>query len=171
MAVGPNNHYAGPIPSGTSYYEVEAYLPQLGPTGYVTGNFGLSASVKYTYELDQCDEDPSGFTRVRLMWINDLGGWDSFNFVKANTEQYSKESSSYYDLSQDFSGNWSFDPYQGGELVYSSSINIERTISSDWVTEKESEFLKYLFKSPRVFAYLSTSTSEKARPVTISYLS
>jgi hypothetical protein len=167
VSVGPANHYVGTIPAATTYYEVQGYLPFVGGTGSVNGTFGLPATVKYTYRLDECDSDPSGFDRIRLIWLNDLGGWDSYNFTKANSDEMTRESESYYDLSQDFSNVWSYNPYLGGDLIHNQSLTVTRTCSTDWVTERESEFLKGLFKSPRVFAYISTSPTEQGRSVTV----
>jgi hypothetical protein len=168
LGVGPANNAYGPtLPNGTSYYKVTGYLPALGATGAVTGNIGSAATRTYRFNVNDCD-DKAGFKRIRLTWLNDVGGWDSFNFVKANTEDYEKSVQEYYVTPQDYSGVWSYDPYSGGSMPYSNTVGISRTASTDWITEEESVFLKGLFKSSRVFAYLTDSTTELARPVTVT---
>jgi len=155
------------LPTGSISYSFTAYLTATGATGQVSGTFGDQASAKYTYELNECD-DQAGFTRVRLVWLNSVGGFDYFNFIKANSEEFNKSSQSYYRSPQEYTGTWSYDPYTGGNLVYDSDIQVKRAISTDWLTEQESEFLAGLFKSTRVYAYIADSSSERGRPVSVT---
>ena len=104
------------------------------------------------------------YSRVRLSWLNDLGGRDYMNF----TVFLEKEVSTTNDAYTQEQINWSnttpvpvgvLDPsqylmLQGGTKVYNKMANTSWSIQTDWLNQAQADLLQGLQKSPQVFAYI-----------------
>ena len=99
-----------------------------------------------------------GFEPIRFTWTNPLGGRDWYTFIKRNTFTQSAERSSLYRLE----GYWSSAGYSAsqssparfGNTVFNIDLINTWTASTDWLSEAESAWLREMFASPSVFAYL-----------------
>jgi len=104
------------------------------------------------------------YRRVRLSWLNDLGGRDYLNFtqflekeVSTTADTYSQEQINWSALTPvpmgvtDPSGYLSL---QGGSKVYNKLATTSWSIETDWLTQAEVNLLEGLQKSPSVLAYI-----------------
>jgi len=107
-----------------------------------------------------------GFQPIRFTWINPLGGRDWFTFMKRNTFVQNATRASLYRLP----GYWSAasysvkdnQPSRYGATVFRMDLTNTWTASTDWLTEEESAWLREMFASPSVFAYLPDRTEPVA---------
>jgi hypothetical protein len=104
------------------------------------------------------------YPRVRLAFLNDLGGRDYWDFTVMQEESIDSSSSQFYQtevdwssttpviLSGDTTQNW----LKGGNKDYNKAIKTRWTIQSDFLSQSEVDLLKNVVKSPQVWAYLGT---------------
>lgn len=107
-----------------------------------------------------------GWEPIRFTWINPLGGRDWFTFMKRNTYVQNATRASLYKLP----GYWSAatynvqdnQPARYGATVFRMDLTNTWTASTDWLTEAQSAWLREMFASPSVFAYLPGRTQPVA---------
>lgn len=109
-------------------------------------------TAKYGFYIDEdCKHNP-----VHLYWLNQLGGWDSYSFIKKNERSIDVEKKRY----KSYLGNYNTadvsNPFDTKN--YSRALNerepITKTfinLTSDWVTESEYKWMKDLFYSKSVW--------------------
>jgi hypothetical protein len=166
----------GPQPGDT--IEIQGYLQAVSWPS--TCNFGDPVTDKVTITVKEYCESTL-YQRVRLSWLNDLGGRDYQNF----TQFLEKEVSTTNDTYSQEQVNWSdttpvpigvTDPagyltLQGGNKVYNKMANRSWTIQTDWLNQAQVDLLQGLQKSPQVFAYIhvegNTWSDYAPFPVTI----
>jgi hypothetical protein len=114
----------------------------------------LSEQICLTINDDNC----WGFEPIRFAFRNNLGGWDWYTFIKRNTFTQSAERQQLYKLPGYWSAaNWnvkSIQPARYGTTTFDVSLQNTWTASTDWLTEAESSWLRGMFASPQVIAYL-----------------
>jgi len=88
----------------------------------------------------------SKFDTIRLHWLNNLGGWDSYNFTKQSIKsmdierkQYKKMQSINYSKSDRLKTN------------YNTTIIDKLQINSDWISDDMSDWFQGLLTSPIVY--------------------
>lgn len=169
-----------------------AYVPLPGHTleiqGYNTINnepldctFNIPITQKYVANILEYCPDPL-YPRVRLSWLNDLGGRDYLNFTMFLEKEVTTTNDSYTQEQI----NWGLttpvpigvlDPseylmLQGGTKIYNKMANTSWSIQSDWLTQDQVDLLEGLQKSPQVFAYIHKDgypfSDYTPYPVTIS---
>lgn len=104
------------------------------------------------------------YPRVRLCWLNNLGGRDYFNFTVFAEESTDASSSEFYQtevdwssetpvvLSGDTTQNW----LKGGVKLYNKAVKTRWTITSDFLLQGDVDLLKNVVKSSQVWAYIGT---------------
>ena len=104
------------------------------------------------------------YPRVRLAFLNELGGRDYWDFTVFAEETIDASSGEFYQnemdwagitpvtLSGDTSQNW----MRGGTKQYNKSVRTRWTIQSDFLTQNEVDFLKNIVKSSQIWAYIGT---------------
>lgn len=109
-------------------------------------------TAKYGFYIDEdCKYNP-----VHVYWLNQLGGWDSYSFIKRNERSIDVEKKRY----KTYLGNYNTadvdTPFD--TKSYSRSLNerepITKTfinLTSDWITESEYKWMKDLFYSKSVW--------------------
>jgi hypothetical protein len=102
------------------------------------------------------------YPRVRLVWLNSLGGRDYWNFTMFAEETLDAKGLEYYQpevlwsnttpviTSGDKTQNW----LHGGNRSYNKTSTTKWTIMTDWLTQDEVNFLKETVQSPQVWAYI-----------------
>ena len=108
------------------------------------------------------DQNCWGFEPIRFTWLNNLAGRDWFTFIKRNTYTQNANRSTTYKLP----GYWSAasystkdnSPARYGTTTFRVDLTNNWTASTNWLTEAESEFLRSMFASPSVLAYLPGRT-------------
>ena len=108
---------------------------------------GTSEIRTYTRDLT-C----TGFDRYTLHFINELGGFDSFAFDLVHKINWSKEQSNYmthgYTRSED-AVTRNLTKHQ--KRSYHTQTNKSIRLTSNWITEAESIWLRELFDSPIIY--------------------
>jgi hypothetical protein len=123
---------------------------------------GVDDGVSQVITLNIDDGNCWGFQPIRFTWLNPLGGRDWYTFMKRNTFVQQASRSTLYKLP----GYWSaaaysvYDnqPARYGTTVFRNDLANSWTASTDWLTEQESAWLREMFASPSVFAYLPDRT-------------
>ena len=152
---------------GGSIYYLPTGLKNLVNGGYIdqtTANntafytvVGVDVSdVQITAKYGYYVEDDCKYNAVHLYWLNQLGGWDSYSFIKKNERSIEVEKKRFKTYTGDYNNATTDHPFE--TLTYSRSLTerepIVRTylnIQSDWITESEFRFLKDLFRSKSVW--------------------
>jgi hypothetical protein len=91
-------------------------------------------------------EPCSKFDTIRLHWLNNLGGWDSYNFTKQSIKamdierkQFKKMQSINYSKSDRLKTN------------YNTTIIDKLQINSDWISDEMADWFQGLLTSPIVY--------------------
>jgi hypothetical protein len=126
------------IDSDVSYYTMQTF------------DNGISATSEVRrYDLNH---DCTGFDRYTLHFLNELGGFDSFAFDLVHKIQWNKNVSNYkthgYTLGQD---TITRDLVKHRRRSYHTQTVKSIRLTSNWITESESVWLRELFDSPVVF--------------------
>lgn len=112
----------------------------------------VEVTAKYGFYIDEdCKYNP-----VHVYWLNQMGGWDSYSFIKKNERSIDVEKKRY----KTYLGNYNTadvtTPFDTKN--YSRSLNerepITKTfinLTSDWITESEYKWMKDLFYSKSVW--------------------
>jgi hypothetical protein len=122
------------------------------------------------------------YPRVRLSWLNDLGGRDYMNFtsflekdVSTTNDTYSQEQINWGSTTPVPVGVLDPSQYlmlQGGTKVYNKMANTSWSIQTDWLNQEQADLLQGLQKSPQVFAYIHKNGNDFSDytpyPVTIT---
>lgn len=137
--------------SGVSYYTVQLKR----------GVVSRSELVRYNIEDLSCKYD-----NKRLHFLNKLGGYDSFNFklvsksnytiekktFKKNPFQFNTRTSGDYNYYNSSTGDfYDFTEKSRGTQVYHVNTKEVENITSDWLSEEESEWLLELINSRDVY--------------------
>jgi hypothetical protein len=117
-----------------------------------------ATAMSETVCLEINDTNCWGFEPIRFTWINPLGGRDWYTFIKRNTHVQQAARTTLYKLP----GYWSAATYSNldnqparfGATPFRIDLVNTWTASTDWITEEESAWLREMFASPSVAAYL-----------------
>jgi hypothetical protein len=150
------------ISSEKNYYTVTAFRDVEGTQ---------QASIEYTVFLNgEC----SRFEFTEIHFENQLGGVDSYVFTKPNREM---QSITRVEASRPYLAD-TFGTYTGIYGGYSNfskynaqvDYNKEFTVSSDWLTDEEFEWLAQMVRSPRIWLRKAFDTDEGVRQVLVPIL-
>lgn len=110
---------------------------------------------------DTCEK----FDPVTVSFINQYGVKDYFTFTKRNTKRVTTQRNEYTRPIGSWSNtSFTIDPHERGRTVFSSSADTEMTLSTDWMSDATSEWLRELYISPSVMIY----TDGEWEPVVIT---
>ena len=150
------------FPNNGGYYTVTAFRNLAGTQ---------QASIEYTVRLtDECPR--YDFTEIHFE--NQLGGVDSYVFTKPNRErqtiQRTQASRPY--LGDNFS---IYEGVYGGYTNYSTynakiDFSKEFTVSSDWLTDDEFEWLQEMVRAPRLWLRKAFETGDGVREYLVPIL-
>jgi hypothetical protein len=172
------------IPGATNWTNCVSYTVEpIIKTDSLTTTFFFGPPTNFVKSTDCQDLYP----RIRLSWLNELGGRDYFNFTKfyektTNTQsQYWSQSvldySGKYPYGNPYTGapsNWAGTWLRGGEQSVNRTTTTSYRIQSDWVTQEQMDFLGTIAESSQVWAYLNqkqdlntSSLEDTPGPVTV----
>jgi len=168
VKTGPENlRTAGLWNSSTAYYTVQALMKASSTT---SPDPGIEGSEIVTYTIS--DECLQMYPRVRLSWLNDLGGRDYWNFTKFYEKTTNSPDSKYFQTPLNWSAtkpvattgdkteNW----LRGGNKSYNKITTEVYSIQSDWLLQNDVDLLAGLAQSPQVWAYIGDTPD----PVTVN---
>lgn len=152
----------GPSTSIVGYYTVEIYsvdwcywtangAPTDDSASTLSHYFG---DLLYSYRFNV--EDPcTNFNAITVSFINQYGVKDYFTFDRRNTKTVSTNRSNY----SKSIGSWSsvtfnIDQHQGSKTTFASDIETDLFLSSNWMSDSESQWLQELYTSPNVQAFV-----------------
>ena len=109
-------------------------------------------TAKYGYWVESdCKYNP-----VHLYWLNQMGGIDSYSFIKKNEKSIEVEKKRYKQYSGDYNNATTENPFS--TQSYSRSLTEREPIvktflnlTSNWLTESEFKYMKDLFRSKSVW--------------------
>lgn len=132
------------IPSNAAYYKVAFQDASSGT---------ISSIVTYNIVDSDCK-----YTAYRLHFLNRLGGFDSYNFTKVshNTTEIKKSQYKAPIGALTSASAFGYNKYDRGDRQYSIISKDTIKLSSDWLSEAESTWLRELVESPEI--YLDDST-------------
>jgi len=118
--------------------------------GYDTDDNELTTVYGY-YLTDDCKYNP-----VHVYWLNQMGGWDSYSFIKKNERSIEVERKRYRSYQGDFNNATSTEPYETKNYTRELTerepiVNTFINLTSDWLTESEYKYMKDLFTSKSVW--------------------
>jgi hypothetical protein len=134
---------------------------------------GQAITEKVTLNIiEECE--PALYPRVRLSWLNELGGRDYCNFtmftektIETTQQVYSQEQMQWSSLKPVQTGVT--DPIRnlgilGGDKIYNKSAKTSYKIMTDYLDQEQAALLESLQKSPQVIAYINEGNSATAAP-------
>lgn len=105
----------------------------------------------------QDTDDCSRYEKLRVKWLNDLGGWDYFTFnmvssasTKVERDQY-KITTGKFNLTSGGVYKYSEDDKERGYKTLNLKTIDTFIMSSDWIIPETGKFLQGLFTSPEVY--------------------
>jgi hypothetical protein len=109
-------------------------------------------TAKYGYWIESdCKYNP-----VHLYWLNQMGGWDSYSFIKKNERSIEVEKKRYKQYLGDYNNATTDNPFS--TEAFSRSLTEREPIvktflnlNSNWLTESEFKYMKDLFRSKSVW--------------------
>lgn len=130
-------------------------------------------SVPYYFVKDfNANENCKGVDIVRLGWVNSLGAWDYFNFNAGQTQRVENNTMRYGEIlgtsSLDSDNSYNYYNWQGGTKTYMTNTKLKTSLSTQYITEQESQFLESLFRSNNVMIIQSGSVVPVSQSVVIS---
>lgn len=142
------------LPASTAYYDVHLVSNVGGVATSETCRFYISS---------KCSK---ASTTYRLVWLNALGGYDSFTFYGQQQKTSSITRKNYRKVAGYFSGGiFTYDNQNSRQNTqYNTVIKDSIRIDSDWITEAESTWLEELISSPDVY-YVN---GNQLMPITIT---
>lgn len=133
---------------------IDTALGLLGNCHHYLVNFlYLGSSVARSIAFFEA-EDECRFDTYRLAWINSRGGWDFWNFTKRSEQNYSIERKRYRKVIGNYAtanANFSFNTYDRGLTERGAFVEKMLTVSTDFLSEEQFEFLKGLSYSDSVY--------------------
>ena len=156
VRVGPEDLSLNP---STAYYTVTLFVKASATTSTTPGATA-SETVRFNI-VDPCNDL---YPRVRLSWLNSLGGRDYYNFTMFFEKTTDSPGEVYQQTDLNWSGttpvalssaadktaNW----LRGGDKSFNKVVNTVYKIESDWITQAEMDFLGAIPESPQVWAYI-----------------
>jgi hypothetical protein len=122
--------------------------------------------------IEECE--PALYPRVRLSWLNALGGRDYLNFTMFTEKTIETTQATYAQEQMQWS---SLKPVQtgvtypinnlgiaGGDKIYNKQAKTTYKIMTDWLDQEQADLLESLIKSPQVVAYIHDGNDSPFTP-------
>lgn len=141
--------------SGWKYYTIRGSSGDDDTENPIGGHDGYPLDPEF-YETTRYYfvKDTSGGCKYpirRLAWFNSKGGYDYFNFMMKSTQTLDITRDNYETLVGNFGGDYySYNNTSRGKVTRKTGAILRETLETDWILEKEGEFLESLFTSIRV---------------------
>jgi hypothetical protein len=109
-------------------------------------------TAKYGYWIESdCKYNP-----VHLYWLNQMGGWDSYSFIKKNERSIEVDKKRYKQYLGDYNLATTDNPFSTESFSRSLTerepiVKTFLNLNSNWLTESEFKYMKDLFRSKSVW--------------------
>jgi hypothetical protein len=163
---------------GPKNYKQSAYAEFLNGSCYkyfvrIVGNsitstpwnpYSVQKSETWTFNIS-CD--CSTKTKYKLMWLNELGGWDFYTFDLGSNKSLVIEKSIYQKKLKEIKSNNAYTYTQGnrGRTTYDTKSTLNYVVRSNFLTQEKIEWLSWLYESPEV--YWIDETNNKLHPIVV----
>ena len=138
------NYHRFDIPCGTAQIILNGWLPLSGVTYYSFSLRSIRVNMtRYFKIVDNCSPYPNNF---RLAFLNQHGGFDYWNFNWKSTNTIDDVKTSFKRVL-----GYNYNVGDRQDTVLSQKSTDSYMVSSDWITEYESNFLKELIRSKEVY--------------------
>lgn len=149
-----------------AYYEVVAAS---------SATLNTSTQRSHVYRFNRTEE--CEYPTRRLMFLNQWGGWDFYNFTRRNVLSADMERKTYYGESGNWAtatDNFAYNYTDRGKTTMKTDVKWKETLQTDWVGEEWNTFFTALYASREVYLIeqaidqLSFPTDALLVPVTIT---
>ena len=158
------------IPGGQISTGAQPIIPSSGVASYtiqLQNSVGTVASEIITFNVtSECR-----YPVYRIHFLNELGGWDQYNFTSRSVKTSSVTRKSYtkHDYLLDASTGIIYSQAENGKSDYSVKYRDKVKLKSDFLTDAEQTWLKELITSPKVFLeFTDTGGTQNLRPVYVT---
>jgi hypothetical protein len=157
VGCGPKNLYnLGYTEYGTTAYKyfITPYggrKAATGPEYDYNGPYGPYSPMGETFTFDiSCN--CSKFHKWTLFWMNELGGWDWFNFDKRSDKFRNIERGQFgRHLKSPGVGKVDYTMGQKGTSTYNTKSRESLTLRTGFLTQEELDWISYIYESPEVY--------------------
>ena len=89
----------------------------------------------------------------RFHFLNKVGGFDSFTFIRGSVKDVDIKRSNYKKVSGGLTSasTYGYNKYDRGDVSYFTQLRDGIKVKSDWLSESESDWLEELITSPEVY--------------------
>ena len=162
IGVGPQNQADAGISGTWDSYKVEIYsynycmtttIQDCNDIGEILTD-GYLGDVIYSANFEITDEC-SKFDPITVSFMNQYGVKDYYTFDRRNTRQVNTTRNNYdKSLGSWSSSSFSIDQTGRGRTTFSSEVQTEMTLQTNWLTDAVSEWMQELYTSPSVMIYV-----------------
>lgn len=118
-------------------------------TIHLENNTNAQTSEKFTFNVDQTC---SKYNKVRVHWLNRLGGYDAFNFYLKSIHTTDIKKEKYDQQHHDWTGwEYTYTKKSRGTTDYNVDLLKRVKVNTDYLTESESLWMEDLATSPSVY--------------------
>ena len=141
--------------TGLSHFYVAAccYLSNTGG-----GTSCIEVSDWYRFNILPCQG--RDYSIIDVAWINDFGQYDYFSFQKRHVETNAIERKEYQGIPRSWSTTTvDVKQYDRGKGTFGTGVEENYTAATRYIDEYDSEYLKYLYRSPGVMVRFEGDTT------------
>lgn len=165
QACGPKNYKQSSYPefldgSCYKYFVRVVNYSSATPWNY----YSIHKSETWTFNIS-CD--CSTKTKYKLMWLNELGGWDFYTFDLGSNKSLVIEKSIYQKKLKEIKYNNAYTYAQGnrGRTTYNTKSTLNYVVRSNFLTQEKIEWLSWIYESPEV--YWLDEINNKLHPIVV----
>jgi hypothetical protein len=161
LAVTVNNGVSSMTGAGVFLLGLQMFdVSPAGVNQYLGTTFITPATQSYTLTISsdtiRVTRACTQYTPYSLHFLNELGGFDTFQFRLVNRQSRQFERKKYEQLGWALSGTTmtrsdAFKKLRGGDIQFSTKQMVKYTLTSDYVNETDYNWLRELLASPEVY--------------------
>jgi len=141
--------------TGLNHYYVAAWAWSVDPDVY---NNKTVISEVYRFNILPCEG--KDYPIIDVAWINSYGQYDYFSFQKRSVETNNMSRTEYQGVPPSWSGTTvDVNTWDRGKGVFATKVEENYTATTRYIDEYDSEFLKYLYRSPEVMVRFAGNTT------------
>lgn len=161
LAVTVNNGVSSMTGDGVFLLGLQMFdVSPAGVNQYLGTTFITPSTQSYTLTISadtiRVTRACTQYTPYSLHFLNELGGFDTFQFRLVNRQSRQFERKKYEQLGWALSGTTmtrsdAFKKVRGGDVQFSTKQMVKYTLTSDYVNETDYNWLRELLSSPEVY--------------------